>query len=72
MNTKRFIIASGFVFLFVFVYEWIFHGVILKEIYQQTANLWRPESDMEFYFIWLTLGQFLLSILFSLFFFKRI
>ena len=37
--------ASSSVFLFIFFYEWIFHGVVLKETYLQTANLWRPESD---------------------------
>ncbi len=70
MNTKRFVLASGSVFLFIFTYEWIFHSVVLKEVYQQTANLWRPESDMKFYFIWLTLGQFLFSMIFSLFFLR--
>ena len=62
--------ASSAVFIFIFFYEWIFHGVVLKETYLQTANLWRPESDMGSYFIWLTLGQILFSIIFSLFFLR--
>lgn len=70
MNTKRFVMASSSVFLFIVIYDWVFHGVVLEEIYQQTANLWRPESDMEFYFIWLTLGQFIFSMIFSLFFLR--
>ncbi len=70
MNAKRFGLSCLAVFAFVFFYEWIFHGVILKETYRQTASLWRPESDMESYFIWLTLGQLLFSVLFCVIFLR--
>ena len=70
MNIKRLLYSCVAVFGFVFIYEWVFHGVILKETYEQTASLWRPQSDMGSYFVWLTLGQFLFCILFCIIFTK--
>lgn len=34
------------VFGFIAMYEWAFHGVILKGMYMETASLWRPEAEM--------------------------
>ena len=64
MNTKRLILACVVVFVFVFGFEWVFHGVLLQETYAQTASLWRPESEMQQHFAWLVLGQLLLSVMF--------
>lgn len=45
MNTKRYLIASLAVFAFIFIYEWVFHGMLLKPIYEQTSHLWRPPEE---------------------------
>ena len=54
MNIKRFIISSIAVFVFVFLFEWLFHGVILKGIYDQTAQLWRPEGEHQMVYLFLS------------------
>lgn len=46
MSIKRFMIAAVCAFIFVFIYEFIVHGIFLKDIYEQTAELWRPEAEM--------------------------
>ena len=61
MNIKRFIISSIAVFVFVFLFEWLFHGVILKGIYDQTAQLWRPEGEHKM--VYLFLGQICFSVI---------
>ncbi|MCI0400230.1 MAG: hypothetical protein L0Y67_05145 [Gammaproteobacteria bacterium] len=70
MNMKRFVIACGAVFIFIFVYEWLFHGVLLRELYAQMPTLWRAEAEMHGYFHWLVIGQLWLAVLFCLIFVK--
>lgn len=47
MNIKKFVptVIAGFVF--VFLYEWLFHGNMLMGLYARTANLWRSVEDMQ-------------------------
>jgi len=45
MNMKRFYIAALTAFVFVFLYEFVVHGVLMMDLYQQTASVWRPEEE---------------------------
>jgi len=54
MNTKRFLLASIVAFIFVFIYEFAFHGMLLKGLYEQTAHLWRLEGEHKMQFILLS------------------
>lgn len=53
MNKKRYVISLFVVFVFVALYEFLAHGVLLMGLYEQTAALWRPqeESNMVFMFL---------------------
>src|SRR5690349_12907057 len=68
MNTKRLLLAIVAVFVFIFAFEWVFHGVLLKGIYAETANLWRPESEMTARFHWLVIGQAVIAVMFGVLF----
>ncbi|MEZ5405570.1 MAG: hypothetical protein R3F23_05140 [Verrucomicrobiia bacterium] len=57
MKLKAFILAFVGVFIFVFAYDWVFHGIILKDAYAATMALWRPEAEMASYFKWIVVGQ---------------
>ena len=70
MNTKRLLGGWIAVFIFIFVFEWIFHGMIMKAMYQQTASLWRPEAEMKRLFHWLVIGQLFVAFAFSYIFTK--
>lgn len=63
MNCKRFMLAAVVVFVFVFLYEWVFHGMLMADMYAQTANLWRSEADMEAKFMYLVAGQLLFAVM---------
>ena len=54
---KRFIIAFIAAYIFLFVWGWLINGVLLKDVYAETAYLWRPESEMRSLFHWIIIGQ---------------
>jgi len=47
MNNTRWVEASVMVAVVVTILESIFHGVLLKGIYEATAQVWRPYADMQ-------------------------
>ena len=57
---KRFIIAFIAAYIFLFVWGWLLNGVFLKDVYAETPNLWRTQSEMMSLFHWIIIGQALL------------
>ncbi len=47
MNTKRWLLASVAVFVVIAVLEFFIHGVVLLDMYRQTASVWRAETEMQ-------------------------
>jgi hypothetical protein len=47
MNVKRWIFASAAVFAVLFVLEGVIHGVLLADLYQRTASVWRPQAEIQ-------------------------
>jgi hypothetical protein len=47
MNFNRWVLASIAVAVAVAISEMLIHGVVLQATYQQTATVWRLESDMQ-------------------------
>ena len=68
MNIKRLLLTVVALFAFIFVFEWLFHGVLLKDCYAQTSQPWRPESEMTGHFHWLMLGQAVIALMFAILF----
>ena len=56
------VIATAVLFVYIFVFEWVFHGVILADMYQSTAELWRSEEAMMEKLGWMIAGQALIAI----------
>lgn len=46
MNTKKWIIASVVIFVVDQILSYLFHGVFMSGVYEQTAHLWRPMEEM--------------------------
>jgi hypothetical protein len=57
---KRFILAFIAAYIFIFLWGWLLNGVLLKDIYVQTPNLWRSQSEMMALFQWIIIGQALI------------
>jgi hypothetical protein len=54
---KRFVIAFIAAYVFMFIWGWILNGVLLKDVYAETPNLWRSQSEMMSLFHWIIIGQ---------------
>jgi len=50
---KRFILAFMAAYIFLFVWGWLLNGVLLKDLYAETPNLWRSQSEMAGLFHWI-------------------
>jgi hypothetical protein len=57
---KRFILAFLAAYIFLFIWGWLFNGVLLKDVYAETPNLWRSQSEMAGLFHWIIIGQALI------------
>jgi hypothetical protein len=57
---RRFILAFIAADTFLFVWGWLFNGVLLKDVYAETPNLWRSQSEMASLFHWIIIGQALI------------
>jgi len=60
INCLRFFFASIAVFIFVFAFEFVFHSKLLEGMYEATMNLWLPEAEMRWPFLFAS--HFLFSI----------
>jgi hypothetical protein len=47
MNTKRWLLASAAVLVTIGVLEFFIHGVLLSDLYRQSASVWRSEAEMQ-------------------------
>src|SRR6266853_1547352 len=61
---KRFSLAFIAAYIFIFLWGWLLNGVLLKDIYVQTPNLWRTQSEMLSLFHWIIIGQALIVLAF--------
>lgn len=70
LNCKRFALSTICGFIFTFIYDFIVHGILVKPMYDETAQLWRPESTMVDYMP-IAMVVSLLTIITSLYIFTR-
>ena len=63
LNKKRWMWAMAAGAVYSFVSDFIIHGLILGEKYKQTANVWRPEAEMQQNFAFMLFGQILTGIM---------
>src|SRR5262249_26586232 len=68
MNWKRFLIAFIAVWIFIFIYGFVFHGMIMHSTYQQIPGLLRPDAEFKANFLLLVRGQGVIAFFFTLIF----
>lgn len=47
---RGFILPALALAVIIFAFEWMFHGVLMMDLYSQTASMWRPEAEMKSFF----------------------
>lgn len=70
MNVKRFVLASLAAYIFIFLFDWGFHGILLDSIYENTASIWRTRAEAKQYMHWMLFAQLLLAFVFTWIFTK--
>lgn len=68
MKLSKLIVPTIAVFVLVFIYGYVVHGILLSGIYQQTPQLWRTCEDMRSHFPIMLLSEFGFAFIFSLFY----
>ncbi|OIQ20011.1 MAG: hypothetical protein BM556_05855 [Bacteriovorax sp. MedPE-SWde] len=63
---KKMVLGGIAAFVFVFVFEFVVHGILMKGMYEATSSLWRPqvESSMAV----MLLSQFLFAMAIAFFY----
>jgi len=57
MNHKRGVAAFFVAFIFIFLFGFVWHGILMKPAYMETAPLWRTVTDFNSHFPVLILGH---------------
>ena len=65
MNHKRGVIALIVAFVFLFGFGFLWHGILMKNAYMETAALWRTDPDFHSHFWVLLLGHAVLAFAFT-------
>ena len=52
---KRLIVATVGVFVAIFALEFVIHGMLMKDLYEQTSTIWRPaaSSQSKMWIMWI-------------------
>jgi hypothetical protein len=57
MNHKRGFPAFIAAFVVIFLFEFLWHGMLMKSAYMEVPSMWRPEAELNSRFPLLILGQ---------------
>ena len=70
MNISRYLIGSLVVFVYIFIFEFLFHGILLSSLYMRVEQLMRPETEIFGYLHWIVIGELIMAFFFCLVFIK--
>lgn len=65
MNHKRGFPAFIAAFVAIFLFEFLWHGMLMKSAYMEVPSLWRPEAELNSRFPLLILGQLVIAFAFT-------
>jgi len=66
MNWKKFFIAFIAAFVWIFVFGWVYHGMLMHNTYAAMSGMMRAQADVQFPI--LVLGQIVMAFFFTLIF----
>ncbi len=58
---KRCFFAFLAAFVFIFFFEFVWHGMLMKSAYMETASLWRADADFNNHFWILIVGHVVIA-----------
>jgi hypothetical protein len=63
---KKMALAGIAAFLFIFIFDFLVHGLLLKSAYEATQTVWRPQEESNM--VVMLLSQFLLAMAIAFFY----
>jgi hypothetical protein len=66
MNWKKFSLAFIAAFVFLFVFGFLWYGMLMQAAHHEVPTLLRPETAFKTYFGWLILGHIVMAFFFTL------
>jgi len=63
---KKMVLAGFAAFVFIFIFDFLVHGLLLKGIYEATQSVWRPQEESNM--MVMILSQFLLAVAIAFFY----
>jgi hypothetical protein len=54
---KRFAAAFVAAFIFIVLWGWFYNGMLLKDVFAEAQNLFRPREEITSLFHWIIIGQ---------------
>ena len=61
VNIPRFALSVIAAFILIFLTDWVWHGMVMADLYAETPQLWRGEMEMSDYFIFMLVTQLVLA-----------
>jgi hypothetical protein len=68
MNVKRMLITGMILTVLFILMQFLVHGVMLNDIYMQTASIWRPETEMQSLIYMMFIGETIFAFFFAIIF----
>ena len=65
IHLPRYIATIVASFVFIYAFEFVWHGILMMPMYEATADLWRPHESMAEFFPYILVAQLGYAILFS-------
>lgn len=65
MNHKRGFPAFIAAFVGIFLFEFLWHGMLMKSAYMEVPSMWRPPDEFSSHFLFLILGQLVVAFAFT-------
>lgn len=61
---KGMVLGGLAAFVFVYLFEFVVHGVLMMGLYQETLSVWRPQAEANISFIFLSQFLFAMAVAF--------
>lgn len=62
---KACLLPTVAVFIFMFAFDWLYHGHLLMSMYEQTASVWRPMEEMQQFMVYCLFYHAALALVFA-------
>jgi hypothetical protein len=60
---RQWVIPVAIISAIIIAFNWVYHGILLADLYKETASFWRPEEEMKQFFPYCIARQIITAII---------